>query len=941
MPKNSGKKKKGNKPTEKNVASPAAPVTKAEKPVEKVAETAPQKAIAVESVETKAGNPVIDFIKRYVSIYTVGILAIFLIMLYIRVVPSYSSVFTNWPWINGATYVNVASDDAPEQMRMIFNTIAHFPIREMYDPFTHFPFGSPVHYGPFFTLMIAFASIVVGLGHPSTMLVQTVAAYFPAILGGLCAIPTYYIGKKLYGRNVGLLAAFFLAFMPGEFLGRSTLGFVDHHVAEVFFSACAIAMLAYALDAAGKAGLSLAQIKAKNFSAIGKPLILAALAGVAYALYILEWPGALMMGFMLFVYFVIQAIINHLSGKSQDQLLIVATLLYLVPAILVLPYSLTNLNLELMYYSLTQPFFMLMAVAGVWVLYGISRLLSDHKVEKYSYPITLVGLAVIGLLVISVIVPSIYSLMMFGFEVFTPQGGMLTVAEAMPTYVNSSGQISLDRFWYDFVWGFPLAVLGIVVLLFRALKNQKPAELMFLVWNAMMLLASFTQIRFTYYFAVNASLLSAYFAMEVFNYFGAEKFRDLFAKKVKAIGDIPAFIGRNVNRTAIFAVLSIVLILLASAPVTHLGIWPKTALGYPITLVQAQTGPGVGYEWYDALMWMRNNTPDPQGSPIQANFNFANGTYTQPANNQRYAYPASAYGVMSWWDYGHVITYIAQRIPNANPFQAGITENNGTMGASQFFTSLNETAAYDNLNWLDSRYVVIDNAMATGKFYAIQDWISDTDGWYTMAGVNLGTGSSSSYNVPFDSSKFYNSTMYKLYYGDGDGMSHFRLVHDSAGDYTVTFKYASLPDNYENYYASQTFSDYNKAEQMYQAVQSPIWITQGQSFIWDARPPEKQVKVFEKVKGATITGSVPDGTTVNATISLLSDSGRPFNYTQTVVASNGAYAITVPYATTAMTGDGYSYNITATSKYVITYNGQTTQVDVPEEAVMDGKTITV
>ena len=173
-------------------------------------------------------------------------------MLYIRIVPSYSSVFTNWAWINGTNFVNVASDDAPEQMRMIFNTIAHFPIREMYDPFTHFPFGSPVHFGPFFTLMIAFASIVVGLGHPSTQLIATVAAYSPAVLGALCAIPTYLIGKKLFGRNVGILAAFFLAFMPGEFLGRSMLGFVDHHVAEVLFSVLTIALLAYAMDAAKK-----------------------------------------------------------------------------------------------------------------------------------------------------------------------------------------------------------------------------------------------------------------------------------------------------------------------------------------------------------------------------------------------------------------------------------------------------------------------------------------------------------------------------------------------------------------------------------------------------------------------------------------------------------------------------------------------------------------
>ena len=940
MPKNGSKKNKSDR-TRANVEPGKAPSAGiAGQKAQKVQDTTVQTVVAVEKAGgEKAENSIIKLLRSYVSIYSIGVLAIILVMLYIRTVPSYSSVFTNWPWINGATYVNVASDDAPEQMRMIFNTIAHFPIREMYDPFTHFPFGSPVHFGPFFTLMIAFASIVVGLGHPSTELVATVAAYSPAVLGALCAIPTYLIGKKLFNRNIGLLAAFFLAFMPGEFLGRSMLGFVDHHVAEVLFSVLTIALLAYALDAAKKSNLSLEQIKNKDINAIKTPLALACLAGVAYALYILEWPGALMIGFIIFVYFAIQAVVNHLSGRPLDQMLIVATLLYLVPAILVLPYSLQDLHLELMYYSITQPFFMCIAVIGAWALYAISRVLTKNKVDKILYPVTLAGIAIIGLLVLSLAVPAVYGLVISGFKVFTPNGGMLTVAEAKPTYLDDSGNFSLNRFWYDFVWGFPLAIVGLLLLLFRIVKDRKPAELMFLVWNAMMFAAAFTQIRFTYYFAVNASLLSAYVAYEAFNAFDAEKFRIGFAKKVKSMGDLPAFLKKNAGKTTALTVVAALFILMASAPVTPLGIWPVAPLNNPITTMQSQSGPGIGFEWYDALTWMKNSTPDPQGSQIAPAFDYTSGTYTQPEPGQRYNYPSSAYGVMSWWDYGHVITYIAQRIPNANPFQSGIIENNGTMGASMFFTSQNETAAYDNLNWLGSRYVVIDNAMATGKFYAMTAWINDTSDWYSGASVNLGTGNS--FSLPMDSSKFYNSTTYKLYYGDADGMGHFRLVHDSAGDYTVTFKYADVTSNYINYYEAKTFSDYNTAYQFYTQYINPTWATKGQSFVWDARPPEKQVKVFEKVQGATLTGSAPDGTMVNATVSLMSDSGRAFNYTQSVVASNGAYAITVPYPTEAMKGDGYSYSVTPTSKYEITYGGSSKQVDVSEEAVMDGKTVPV
>ena len=51
--------------------------------------------------------------------------------------------------------------------------------------------------------------------------------------------------------------------------------------------------------------------------------------------------------------------------------------------------------------------------------------------------------------------------------------------------------------------------------------------------------------------------------------------------------------------------------------------------------------------------------------------------YNAPPNGEMFQYPDSAYGVMSWWDYGHVITYFAHPIPHANPFQAGIGGSHG------------------------------------------------------------------------------------------------------------------------------------------------------------------------------------------------------------------------------------------------------------------------
>jgi len=106
---------------------------------------------------------------------------------------------------------------------------------------------------------------------------------------------------------------------------------------------------------------------------------------------------------------------------------------------------------------------------------------------------------------------------------------------------------------------------------------------------------------------------------------------------------------------------------------------------------------------------MRNNTEDPFQDLGDDDFYY--GLYERPPRGedryQQYEYPESAYGVMSWWDYGHWITAIAHRIPNSNPHQLGAVD------AAQFFTAQEESVANEILDRLGSRYVIIDVKMAT------------------------------------------------------------------------------------------------------------------------------------------------------------------------------------------------------------------------------------
>ena len=78
---------------------------------------------------------------------------------------------------------------------------------------------------------------------------------------------------------------------------------------------------------------------------------------------------------------------------------------------------------------------------------------------------------------------------------------------------------------------------------------------------------------------------------------------------------------------------------------------------------------------------------------------------------------------MSWWDYGHMITYIAHRIPNANPFQQGVT---GPNGSAAYFMATSEDTANAILDADGTRYVITDIDMDTGKFWAMATWYNST-----------------------------------------------------------------------------------------------------------------------------------------------------------------------------------------------------------------------
>ena len=163
-------------------------------------------------------------------LWIIGTVIIFIgISLYLRIVPPYDYVFTG-------EWIKMTSLDADWQMWQVDKIVYDFPF-----------YDTGIKDIRFFHWLLAGVIWVVSFGHPTPQIVDTVAVYFPAVLGALTIIPIYFIGKAMFNRGVGLMAALLIAILPGEWLGRSSLGFTDHHVLEVLLSTTAIMFLVMAI----------------------------------------------------------------------------------------------------------------------------------------------------------------------------------------------------------------------------------------------------------------------------------------------------------------------------------------------------------------------------------------------------------------------------------------------------------------------------------------------------------------------------------------------------------------------------------------------------------------------------------------------------------------------------------------------------------------------
>ena len=411
------------------------------------------------------------------------ILTLFIaIALYLRVYLPYDQVFSG-------EWIKFTSVDAYFHMRLVDNLVHNFPQLTNFDPYLLYPFGLQIDNIHFFDWLLAGIIWVIGLGSPTQHTIDVVAVYFPAVLAALTVIPVYFIGKELFGRWAGVISAGLIALLPGEFLGRSILGFTDHHIAETLFTATAMMFLILAIKASRQRGLTLGHIRHRDWATLSKPIIYSVLAGLFLGMYLATWIGGLLFVFILAAYFVIQFVIDHLRHQSKDYLVPIGVITFLTALIIYALFSRDALSLVSL----------LIALLTLIALSFASRLMTQRRLKPLYYPSVIVGLGVVAIAVLYAISPSFFQSMLDNFSLVFIWSGSRTILEMQPI-LYPRGELTTQLAWGNFNTNFflippwprlpsllhwipGLSLISLGILTYLVIKQGNAEKSVLVVWN--------------------------------------------------------------------------------------------------------------------------------------------------------------------------------------------------------------------------------------------------------------------------------------------------------------------------------------------------------------------------------------------------------------------------------------------------------------------------
>ncbi len=850
-------------------------------------------------------------------------------------------------WIHGLTaaiidiphYLTFSSPDIWYNFRQIELMVHNYPVYSWFDPMTAFPGGKSLDWGPLTPFIAASFSLAMGMTSRPDMMY--VVSWIPPIIAALMVPILYFLGKILWDWKTGIAAAVLITLISGIYFINSSFGTVDHHPFEMLFGSAFCLMYLFTLLYCFKNSPD-----GNNSRVSIIFLSLSLITAIIYFAGFLNMPTMILFALIVAIYSFIQFLYGTLRNSPSKYLLFTNLAVFSPVTIFMLIFGVKQPGFSLQQYSIAPIIAIIFIIGETLVMYILSSRLNQNKIYYFSSVVAFVAIVLISMQMISTAT--------FGelLKIFGQTAEISTITESKPW--------SLVYAYSSFNFALILAVAGFLLLFYQIYRKGRQEHIFFAIWSVIIFIITLQHLRYEYYFAVNVVLLASLcicIGLETGFIYSGERIRGLFqpvdrpqdtgtcddkkTPKNKKPGNktkpnkkisIPSL----THRLKIKQVIGVILIIgISSLTVLTIAISIQNDLDIsasPILLIDKN--------WVETMEWLPAHTPDPGVNYF--------GDFQQ--NN--YVHPKTAYGILTWWDYGHYITFIGKRIPVTNPFQDNVA---GPSGAAAFFLADSENETIRILQSTGARYVITDTSMTTSKFEPLVTWYNsntvDTD---YMKSFFIKDPAKSGQLLQFNGKlpPYFNTTIVRLHNFDGSMqipkmISYLEYYNENRNGllYPVVtnvqfldarflnktevnnaiknFERQRAPANSDKVLVGQYLFPLGRvpAMQHFRLVyESPG--TSEETILFDNSGAEnlKQVKVFEFVKGAHIKG---EGT---IELQVVTNTGRTFTYQQE--SDKGEFI--VPYSTVNNPNE-----VQANGKYHII--GTNTGIDITEDDIVEGK----
>jgi len=390
---------------------------------------------------------------------------------------------------------------------------------------------------------------------------------------------------------------------------------------------------------------------------------------------------------MMFVFFVIQFVSDHLRGRPTDYLSKTAVTCFLIALLIYVPVSRDKATLLSLAAVILAPI----------ALNVISVVMSERGMKPVYYAVVVVVLLGLGLLGAWLVFPDLLSYISYTFNsIFSLKVGMTVEGESKSLFFPGDA-FSLETAWGQFALAFYLGLAGLAVLLYHAVRRGAPEHVFTMIWCIFIMFAAFAMVRFSAYLSVGLAVLTGYLAGVIIQavYSGREKAAAQRPGKKKR--KEPQQVRIDTGRLAL-AIATVVCILAMLVPGASIA---AAQAGNPL-----HAPPDA---WMEALDWLKADSPEPFGD-----VDYYYALYGDPRAGKPYAYPDTFYSVILWCDYGYWLTRDGRRVPVSNP---GAYKER----VANFLTTQEIEASSALANSWRARYVMVDSRIANpnDKFYAL------------------------------------------------------------------------------------------------------------------------------------------------------------------------------------------------------------------------------